>query len=344
MDSKIFRGALEAYHSIYNEDLREEIQFENWVNSLVQEGYDLSEYTWEDMYEVYISEMGQVRTTGQTSSVFRPTPGAGSAGGSGSGGRRGGGSSPGALKPAAAPAKPQPQMKGLSIGQGGFRVNNRPVNTGVSPIFQRPGATPRPAAPARPASTAPRPAAAPTTRPVATAPRPTTATPAAKPAPTVATKPVTQPPESRSQASAGEIRGMVGRSMERQAATSAAKPTPTAPSRPMGSRKPGSIVSGLDMFDLVKGHLLDEGYADTEEAALVIMANMSEDWRESILDEASRRDEFTRAAIARSSGRKGGITFEPGPNWDASANRGKGAHISPKQKEKQRRKALRQEN
>ena len=61
------------------------------------------------------------------------------------------------------------------------------------------------------------------------------------------------------------------------------------------------------------------------------------------LDEASRRDEFTRAAIARNSGRKGGITFEPGPNWDPSANRGRGAHLNPKQKEKQRRKALRQE-
>ena len=61
------------------------------------------------------------------------------------------------------------------------------------------------------------------------------------------------------------------------------------------------------------------------------------------IGEASRADEFTRAAISRSSGRKGGITFEPGPNWDPSANRGKGAHLSPKQKEKQRRKALRQE-
>jgi hypothetical protein len=61
------------------------------------------------------------------------------------------------------------------------------------------------------------------------------------------------------------------------------------------------------------------------------------------LDEASSRDEFTRAAISRSSGRKGGITFEPGPNWDPSANRGKGAHLSSKQKEKQRRKSLRQE-
>ena len=40
-----------------------------------------------------------------------------------------------------------------------------------------------------------------------------------------------------------------------------------------------------DSFDIVKGHLIDEGYADTEEAALVIMANMSEEWRQSIIEE-----------------------------------------------------------
>jgi hypothetical protein len=39
----------------------------------------------------------------------------------------------------------------------------------------------------------------------------------------------------------------------------------------------------VDVFDLIKGHLLDEGYADTEESALVIMANMSEEWRQTIL-------------------------------------------------------------
>jgi len=39
-----------------------------------------------------------------------------------------------------------------------------------------------------------------------------------------------------------------------------------------------------DSFDIVKGHLIDEGYADTEEAALVIMANMSEEWRQSIVE------------------------------------------------------------
>jgi hypothetical protein len=30
--------------------------FEYWVNSLVQEGYDLSDYTWDDMYEFYLGE------------------------------------------------------------------------------------------------------------------------------------------------------------------------------------------------------------------------------------------------------------------------------------------------
>jgi hypothetical protein len=47
----------------------------------------------------------------------------------------------------------------------------------------------------------------------------------------------------------------------------------------------------FDFYDLVLSHLLDEGYADTNENALVIMANMSEEWRESILTEVSQ-DEF----------------------------------------------------
>jgi len=39
-----------------------------------------------------------------------------------------------------------------------------------------------------------------------------------------------------------------------------------------------------DSFDLIKGHLIDEGYADNEKAALAIMANMSEEWRQSIVE------------------------------------------------------------
>jgi len=43
-------------------------------------------------------------------------------------------------------------------------------------------------------------------------------------------------------------------------------------------------LQSFNVFDVIKGHLLDEGYADTEEAALKIMANMSEEWRESIVE------------------------------------------------------------
>ena len=41
----------------------------------------------------------------------------------------------------------------------------------------------------------------------------------------------------------------------------------------------------FDLFDIIKGHLLDEGFADTEEAALAIMTNMSEDWKQSIVEQ-----------------------------------------------------------
>ena len=45
-----------------------------------------------------------------------------------------------------------------------------------------------------------------------------------------------------------------------------------------------NVQDDVDLFDIVKGHLIDEGYADTEEAALAIMANMSEEWRQSIVE------------------------------------------------------------
>ena len=39
----------------------------------------------------------------------------------------------------------------------------------------------------------------------------------------------------------------------------------------------------VDLYDVILSHLLDEGYADTYEAAEAIMVNMSEDWRDAIL-------------------------------------------------------------
>jgi hypothetical protein len=46
-------------------------------------------------------------------------------------------------------------------------------------------------------------------------------------------------------------------------------------------------------YDIILSHLLDEGYADTQEQAEVIMVNMSEDWRESIILEQSLPSNYT---------------------------------------------------
>ena len=46
----------------------------------------------------------------------------------------------------------------------------------------------------------------------------------------------------------------------------------------------GQHAESFDLYDIILSHLLDEGYADTQKAAEAIMVNMSEDWRESIVE------------------------------------------------------------
>jgi hypothetical protein len=43
------------------------------------------------------------------------------------------------------------------------------------------------------------------------------------------------------------------------------------------------IDESCDIYDIILSHLLDEGYAETPEAAEAIMVNMSEEWRNSIV-------------------------------------------------------------
>jgi hypothetical protein len=155
---------------------------------------------------------------------------------------------------AAKPTKPQ--------------VSNIPPKEGTGkggPSDIRRAATP--AAPTKPSGT---PAAA---KPAATA--------APKPAP-APTKPAGSAMDQWAKANpklaqAQKIRQQGGSRSEVNKAlydkgTAAAEKTPTV------------VKAGVDIFDLVKGHLLDEGYAETEENALVMMANMSEEWRKSILE------------------------------------------------------------
>jgi len=48
------------------------------------------------------------------------------------------------------------------------------------------------------------------------------------------------------------------------------------------NRERGTQKEQVDLYDVILSHLLDEGYADTQEAAEAIMVNMSEEWRDDI--------------------------------------------------------------
>ena len=48
-------------------------------------------------------------------------------------------------------------------------------------------------------------------------------------------------------------------------------------------KKQSAMGEGYDLYDIILSHLLDEGYAETPEAAEAIMVNMSEEWRQSII-------------------------------------------------------------
>jgi hypothetical protein len=316
-------GLMEAYQAVYApQELTEEQvweEVETWVNSLLEEGYDLSDYTWEEMYENYIEEQGRARTTGQNSSVFTlpTTPGAGSAGGSGSGGRRGSGSSPGSIRPATTPAPTRPAAPAPATTPAPTR-----------PAAPAPATTP---APTRPAAPTPTPAARPAAAPASAKVAPTKPTAPAKPATGMLGKTsFERRTPTSSELKAAQSARASGASPEKalQAAKSAGgalsqstaaskpatfsptsaaaktAPTPVTPKAPtLGSKKPGSMVSHFDPFDVIKGHLLDEGYADTEESALKIMANMSEEWKQSILDEGDNYDKNRQRAAKRAAER-----------------------------------------
>ena len=297
-------GLYEAYQAVYSpQELTEEQvweEVETWVNSLVEEGYDLSDYTWEEMYESYLSEMGQTRTTGQmTAPKVAPTP------------------------------TSRPQVAGG--GMGGMRGSGRDRNatqTSSSPGALRvPAPSPRSAAPA-PRSAAP---AAPA-RPVATAP--------ATPKPTATTTPTPAPSTPRQKDTS--ITDMIGRSQVRQGATvntgsstsdaraisarasvgATPKPAPsTATAKPTPRQARLNMEMEYDTFDTVLEYLVAEGYADTEESALVIMANMSEDWREEILKEGkSDRPLGIMHSFARGMKQKKGEKGEDKYGQDSEGN------------------------
>ena len=53
-----------------------------------------------------------------------------------------------------------------------------------------------------------------------------------------------------------------------------------------GKETEKEMKESADLFDYILEHLVAEGYADTNKAALAIMANMSEEWKQDIVEAA----------------------------------------------------------
>jgi hypothetical protein len=220
-----YSSLVEAYSSVYNEDLRSELneeqqiqEFLQVIDSLLEEGYDLSEYTYDELYEQYIAE-----------------------GGAGS-----------LLK---------------SLGGRLVTAARGAVRTAWKGTAENPGAK--------------------------------EATKQALAKIGKAAVPIAAAVGLDQFLTGGKGREWTGAAVQgiRQAGHSIPSPGQPATAKPEPSpEKPKSqslrILGGkvvgydhVDMFDAVKGYLIGEGYADTEEAALKIMANMSEEWRDSIVEQ-----------------------------------------------------------
>jgi hypothetical protein len=296
LDIRELMNLKEAYAEVYApQELTEEQvweEVEKWVNTLIEEGYDLSDYTWEEVFESYLEEQGGGGSTApRNQNVFKfPTSSAGSRRGAAAGTRTPTSTpAPSGAKPTAPTATAKPTATPAAA---------KPAPTATRPAASAPAA-PRPGAPARPAAATP-------TRPAASSPAP-------KPA--AATAPAAKPSAGEQFAKANPKLAASAAERDRTRGTSATTnplmkdmksrlPAPKTPSPTTAktgfdlAKKGVNLAAGFDMFDVVKGYLIGEGYADTEEAALAIMINMSEEWKQSIIVEAQvanrNPDEYER--------------------------------------------------
>ena len=209
MNLQEYRNLQEAYIGVYNDDIREKLEFESWVNNLLEEGYDLSDYTWDELYENY----------SQLDEAFKPLPTE---------------KLDNKTKKLAVSSDPDSGRRQGNIG----RVRS---NIGKSQKTQSFGST-----------------------------------------------------ESQKRKSAKHHAKSYLR--QNRHSTQDTKDKPDLYTRAVGyyiDRGEDAKKKHLqrmnkeqvDLYNVIFSHLLDEGYADSNDSALSIMANMSEEWRESIMEE-----------------------------------------------------------
>ena len=202
MNSQDYRNLQEAYIGVYDDDIREKLEFESWVNNLLEEGYDLSDYTWDELYENY-SQLDEAITSEKGKAK--------------------------AAEMIAARSTPSGRAKS---GQGATVAQIKHIGRS-----NREGLSGTPMTP------------------------------------TMAKNPV----KSASY-------GGTGNKAARRA----------------GTYSRFGYKESYELYDIILSHLIDEGYADTEQAAEAIMVNMSEEWREDIMEISQKT--ATRAYASSATG------------------------------------------
>ena len=361
MNVQEYRNLSEAYLNVYEpQELTEDQVWEGveeWVNALLEEGYDLSDYTWEEMYEGYITEIlgmpgaqkagAKVRELGGAivnkgvSNVSKLAKGAADVAGAygqGFAGQKTTSSNPLAKgynaasrlmsTPARAVASFGAGVLGLGSKSDGGKVKSttvpgKPASTDYKSKFAgardaafekakqikgSPVVGPKKVGPKIVGSGSGSGGSTPASKPAATAaPKPTTPAAPTKPAGSAMDQFAKANPKlAAAQAEKDRIRGTsqsdnpLMKNMKDRMPMTPSVQSPTLKkdlgggsgnqsllNNPNASKaatpKKTPITSSFDYFDAVKGYLIDEGYADTEEAAIAIMGNMSDAWVRSII-------------------------------------------------------------
>ena len=288
MDPKDIRNLQEAYIGVYDDDIREKLEFESWVNNLLEEGYDLSDYTWDELYENYsqLDESGLSQDTIQRAVIARQQ------------------------RNDAALAKDTPEgdaeyQKGrikvkrsksqLNINKKRalegptVRIQNEGIGSAIKSLF---GKKKKPEAPKAPEplsrgaelrrryNTGPEGSETSVKRKILDKTRERAEIDKKK----YGDSPYTQSVAADS-AAAHEKYLKAGYSKY-----GANRPDSGGMGGSGGSgrgnkarKRAAALNNSYDLFDYMMEYLITEGYADTNENALVIMANMSEEWKNSII-------------------------------------------------------------
>ena len=291
LDIRELMNLKEAYAEVYApKELTEEQVWEGveeWVNALLEEGYDLSDYTWEEMYEEYLLEAGFFQGVGagidkagsavsgaskravgaagnQLNKASSAVSGASKRAVNAAGSALGGASSAvsGASKRAVNAAGNQLNKASSAVQKVGSTIKKN-VDNEIK-ISQQVGS------------------GAPTgglTKTTPSTPKP------ASSGSQYTSKNLGGAQYAAFKGGGGDAAIRKGSSAGEVVAQGRKNISKVVSGREMNATAPGVVKSGFDMFDVVKGYLIGEGYADTEEAALAIMANMSEDWKYSIMEQ-----------------------------------------------------------